>query len=108
MLLFRDLLDEPDIDKQNVVLKRAFNYASEPVCVDGMVKETILILAIATLKLSPQVSLLDGTAAVEKLTNVEWQARCCRCIQFLHTHILNIQTVVLTGLCGHLIYLYCL
>jgi CRISPR-associated protein Csy2 len=86
MLLLRDLLDEPDIDKQNVALKRAFNYASEPVCVDGLVKEVILILANVTVKLSPQASLLDEKAGVVKLNSVEWQERCCRCIQFLHTH----------------------
>ena len=86
MVYLKEILNEQDIDIKNNKLKRAFNYASEVICVGTYIRETIIILANLTEKIMFKNSVTDEKKAIEKLTSTKWQARVFRCIQYLHTH----------------------
>jgi len=83
------VMKEENIDKRNHDLKRAFNFSSPLIDIDGFEREAIVTLINITQKISMDRDVLSETLAKKLARNEQHLQLCLSSLEFLQTHNLK-------------------
>ena len=82
----KELLAIDDVKERNAKLKRAFNFATLPIAIDGFEQEAVIILINITIKLESVNDVLSSTAAKQLLADSVHIEKCLSTLNYLQTH----------------------
>ena len=85
----KELLAIDDLTKRNTLLKRAFNFATLPIAIDGFEQEAIIILLNITIKREKVSDVLSTSHAKQVLADSLHIEKCLSTLSYIQTHNLK-------------------
>ena len=85
----QQLLAIENVAQRNVVLKRAFNFATLPIGIDGFERKAVIILVNITIKLQEKSNVLSQATAKQVMADTAHIEQCLSTLEYLQTHNLK-------------------